>query len=318
MVEVDESERKQSRVGVFVSDVIADRQGEPALAGMRNRAAEAGTLSNDELARMAAKLTGEDKKFEVRISADKAYVEGWGGKVDSALGWAQLGYQVGKVLPKAAKLAREGIEKGVEAAGKLKKVIQETLGNSSPSVGGSAGGRAIPGKSLGSLGEETISVAGGTRGVEPPTGPKGTGKGKTGQSTGEGAPAEGGRRVQTGGRTTELKHDDWTGAEREYEVIRHTDDVGTIAQNTGWKEKDIATVKDHVFHNDHVLDERVGRFDADPEIANAWNRLQIGKQTSSDVKLLEHELFEARFESMHGVDYRTAHDAALRSGRPGL
>ena len=81
-------------------------------------------------------------------------------------------------------------------------------------------------------------------------------------------------------------------------------------------ERDVQMVKDHVFNNKHVLDERVGKFDADPEIANAWRRLQSGSHTESDIGLLRHEVFEARFERMYGTDYRTAHDAANRAGRP--
>jgi hypothetical protein len=75
-------------------------------------------------------------------------------------------------------------------------------------------------------------------------------------------------------------------------------------------------VKDHVFSKKHKLDDGLRRFDADPEIANAWNRLRQGTHTEADLKLLEHELFEARFEGIFGTDYRTAHDAANRSGRP--
>ena len=35
-----------------------------------------------------------------------------------------------------------------------------------------------------------------------------------------------------------------------------------------------------------------------------------------DLKLLEHEYFEARFEFLFKTDYRTAHEAAIRSGHP--
>lgn len=58
------------------------------------------------------------------------------------------------------------------------------------------------------------------------------------------------------------------------------------------------------------------RFDADPAIANAWQRLQRGTHTKADIQLLEHELFESRFEGIFKTDYRTAHEAANRSGRP--
>ena len=61
---------------------------------------------------------------------------------------------------------------------------------------------------------------------------------------------------------------------------------------------------------------RVTRFNADPEIANAWHRLQSGTHTKADIGLLRHEVFEARFERMYGTGYREAHDAANRAGRP--
>ena len=42
----------------------------------------------------------------------------------------------------------------------------------------------------------------------------------------------------------------------------------------------------------------VRRFDADPLIVNAWQRLREGRHTPKDVQLLEHEIFEARFEGI--------------------
>lgn len=108
----------------------------------------------------------------------------------------------------------------------------------------------------------------------------------------------------------------WDRAEKQYEVIRETStDVDRIAEHTPYSHKDIKTIKAHLFLNDHILDERVGRFDADPMIANAWVRLDQGQYQQKDLQLLEHELFEARFESLFQTDYRTAHDAANRSGR---
>jgi len=117
----------------------------------------------------------------------------------------------------------------------------------------------------------------------------------------------------TGART--LDRFDWDGAEAAYDVIRGTDDVGVIAANIGWSKSHVQRVKDHLFNNTHQLDDGVRRFDADPEIANAWGRLQSGSHTDADIQLLEHELFESKFEGIFKTDYRTAHDAANRSGR---
>ena len=70
-----------------------------------------------------------------------------------------------------------------------------------------------------------------------------------------------------------------------------------------------------MFNNTHQLDDGVRRFDSDPDIADAWDRMRTGDHTPEDLRLLEHEYFESRFEGIHGTDYRTAHDAANRSGR---
>ena len=118
---------------------------------------------------------------------------------------------------------------------------------------------------------------------------------------------------QTGAR--ELKFWDFEGAEAAYEVIRKTDDVKLISKNTGIVESRIARVKNHLFHNKHRLDDGYQRFDADPRIANAWKRLQDGTHTEKDIQLLEHELFESKFEGIFKTNYRDAHDAADKSGR---
>lgn len=58
------------------------------------------------------------------------------------------------------------------------------------------------------------------------------------------------------------------------------------------------------------------RFHSDYEIAQVWIRLQQGNYTKKDIDLLNHELFESRFEGIFKTDYETAHDAAVKSGRP--
>jgi uncharacterized protein RhaS with RHS repeats len=120
--------------------------------------------------------------------------------------------------------------------------------------------------------------------------------------------------ARTGAR--ELPFWDIKGADRAYEVIRQSsDDVAAISKNTGISESRIARIKDHIFNNKHQLDDGVRRFDADPDIANAWGRLKSGSHTEKDLQLLEHELFESKFEGIFKTNYRTAHDAANRSGR---
>jgi hypothetical protein len=119
---------------------------------------------------------------------------------------------------------------------------------------------------------------------------------------------------QTGAR--ELEYWDFDGAEKSYDAIRASKgDVSNISKNTGMKEFQVERIKDHLFNKKHQLDDGVRRFDADPQIANAWKRLEGGNYTDKDIQLLKHELFESKFEGIFKVDYRTAHGAANRAGR---
>jgi hypothetical protein len=52
----------------------------------------------------------------------------------------------------------------------------------------------------------------------------------------------------------------------------------------------------------------MGLFDADADIAEAWQRLQQGTHTSDDIQLFHHEYFESKFKSIFKTDYGTAHD----------
>ena len=116
--------------------------------------------------------------------------------------------------------------------------------------------------------------------------------------------------------TRELGPYDFDAAAHAYEAIRQAhDDVVAIARHTDMRVSWIARIKAHLFDRTHRLDDGVRRFDADPLIVNAWRRLREGTQTPKDRQLLEHELFEARFEGIFQTDYRTAHEATNRSGR---
>ncbi|HEX9243865.1 MAG TPA: hypothetical protein VF875_15580 [Anaeromyxobacter sp.] len=50
-------------------------------------------------------------------------------------------------------------------------------------------------------------------------------------------------------------------------------------------EAQVSRIKEHVFFSEHELDSGLRRFDADPEIVNAWDRLTAGDQVSSDLDL---------------------------------
>ena len=78
-----------------------------------------------------------------------------------------------------------------------------------------------------------------------------------------------------------------------------------------WK---IKRIKDHVFNNDHFLEDGFRKFDSNVDMADAWKRLTEGKYNQKDLNLLNHEYFESRFESFFKTDYRTAHDKTVESG----
>ncbi|WP_342462640.1 T7SS effector LXG polymorphic toxin [Bacillus sp. FSL R5-0286] len=126
-------------------------------------------------------------------------------------------------------------------------------------------------------------------------------------------------RVQTGGR--ELSIDEYLKqldkAEEMYESFRKTKaDIKPISKNTGIPEHRIQRIKEHLFIKEHVKENGVGRFDSDYQIAQAWDRLQKGNYKKNDIDLLNHELFESKFEGIFKTDYRTAHDKTVESGRP--
>jgi large repetitive protein len=105
-------------------------------------------------------------------------------------------------------------------------------------------------------------------------------------------------------------------AEGAYDVTRaDVTDISSIAKNTGWRESRVSRIKDHIFYKDHLLDSGMRRFDADPDMLNAWNRLSKGDFMKSDIDLLRHEIFESKFEGIYKTNYRQAHDAAIRAGR---
>jgi hypothetical protein len=100
-----------------------------------------------------------------------------------------------------------------------------------------------------------------------------------------------------------------------YDAIRGANDVADIARHAGWSEARIDRIKNHLFIQEHRLEARIGRFDPDPDIADAWERLRRGEHNEEDLRLLEHEYFESRFEGIFRTDARTAHEATIRSGR---
>lgn len=98
-----------------------------------------------------------------------------------------------------------------------------------------------------------------------------------------------------------------------YEKVRSdTADVEKIAKTTGFSEKKIAKIKQHVFINEHILDDGVRKFDEDYDIAVAWKRLTEGKAEERDILLLKHEYLESALEKKYNLTYREAHTLASK------
>ncbi|WP_316573389.1 WXG100-like domain-containing protein [Nocardia canadensis] len=130
---------------------------------------------------------------------------------------------------------------------------------------------------------------------------------------------------QTGGELRRPRNDadfEYEWADSAYDAIRRSDaDIDDIARNTeqyGFSRSDIEQIKNHVFREEHLLDSydagTMGRFEANPRMAEAWQRLQSGNPHSSDVDLLRHELYESNYMRANGPSYKNAHQATIDAG----
>ncbi|MFD8098196.1 hypothetical protein ACFV24_01550 [Nocardia fluminea] len=128
--------------------------------------------------------------------------------------------------------------------------------------------------------------------------------------------------LSTGGRVGRVPKDDaerwYVWADKAYDYIRNdTLDVASIADKNGLSVTDVEKIKQHVFNAEHKIvdpytgEVRVGRFDSDPDMAEAWLRLSEGRGTATDRLLLDHELTELRYlEANPGATYNDAHVVA--------
>jgi hypothetical protein len=131
---------------------------------------------------------------------------------------------------------------------------------------------------------------------------------------------------QTGGELRRPRNDfdfEFEWADRAYDRIRAGDDdipaIAEAARPYGFTPDDIATVKNHVFRDEHLLDSygegTVARFDANARMAEAWHRLADGNPHPADIDLLRHERYEAQFMRTSGdPSYQRAHAATIDAG----
>jgi hypothetical protein len=112
-------------------------------------------------------------------------------------------------------------------------------------------------------------------------------------------------------------------ANQAYDAYRASDDelpaVAATAREYGFSAEDITAIKNHVFREEHLLDlygdNTVARFDANPRMAEAWQRLADGDPHPADIDLLRHERFEAEYMANTGdPSYGRAHTATLDAG----
>jgi len=100
-------------------------------------------------------------------------------------------------------------------------------------------------------------------------------------------------------------------SKRFYNERRQDDsDISKISKTTGFSETKVRQIKEHLFVNEHILDDGVRRFDEDYDIAVAWKRLSDGNPEERDILLLEHEYLESTVEKEYNLTYREAHDIA--------
>ena len=104
-------------------------------------------------------------------------------------------------------------------------------------------------------------------------------------------------------------------AERYYEAVRKmSTDVRRIAENTGFDEDLIRSIKNFVFLEKHDLgDGRYDRFDASYFMAQSWQRLIDDKRIlSHDITLLNHEKMEREL-MQQGYSQDEAHRITLET-----
>lgn len=123
---------------------------------------------------------------------------------------------------------------------------------------------------------------------------------------------------QTGGKYTrgdiawnDRREDE---AKEYYDSIRKMKtDVLEIAKNTGFSEKMIKQIKNHVFYNDkHILYSGIGLLEPDYDMSVAWQRLINGNFEKRDILLLRHEYLESGLEKRYNLTNKQAHDITTR------
>ena len=131
------------------------------------------------------------------------------------------------------------------------------------------------------------------------------------------------KKVQAGARSVEdgmsvnqmLKRG--RAAEKDYAELRNVpvkELSKSVARSSGVSEAEAETAINHVFYQEHDLDDGRKRFDAEYEMAQSWKRLRSGDGVQDhDRVLVRHEVAESKLMST-GMPYREAHEKACEMG----
>ena len=89
--------------------------------------------------------------------------------------------------------------------------------------------------------------------------------------------------------------------------------INKLSKNGGISLKSARKVYEHVFINEHELDDGVMRFPPDYEMAQSFQRILDGKNIQEhDLILLRHERLEYGLMKRYDLKYQTAHDITAR------
>ncbi|MFZ5271581.1 hypothetical protein [Enterobacter asburiae] len=111
-----------------------------------------------------------------------------------------------------------------------------------------------------------------------------------------------------------------TETEESYESIRQdSSDINKISTNIDKDLETVGRVKTHIFFAEHDITYQDGsqirkRLDADPLIANAWNRLTCATHTDDDLAFFAHEEYESLIEIRDNLSYNEAHELTIIAG----
>ena len=106
-----------------------------------------------------------------------------------------------------------------------------------------------------------------------------------------------------------IEYDRIKNSNQEHEINKIYENIKNREDMNGFTRKDVEIAFNHVFNDIHELDDEVGLFKPDYDMAQSWNRLINSKEIQEhDIILLKHERLEHDYMYKDGLDYNSAHD----------